>query len=315
MAEDIRGALLRASKPPTKELFSTLITANHILHHHNVVDAFGHISVRNPQNPNTFFLSRNLAPALVKSRSDIIEYRVEDSEPIDPEAPRGFAERFIHSEIYKKYQDVKSVIHAHNESVLPFSIGSVPLKPVFHMAGAIGPQIPIYDIQNHYKSSDPLHSLLITTSHLGAALAAGFNPGTTTQKLTGMIKNYITASTPEPVPYPPITTVLMRGHGFTCVGTSIEEAVYRAIYTCANARVQMQALLLQGTYHVGLVAERVGGKEGGDARPEGIRYLSERECGDSWKAIGEQAARPWGLWVEEVRCRGLYFNELDQVEA
>ncbi|KXT03118.1 hypothetical protein AC578_7682 [Pseudocercospora eumusae] len=317
MAEDTRDALLRASKPPSKELFSSLITANHILHCHNVVDAFGHISVRNPQDANTFFLSRNLAPALVKSRTDIVEYRVEDSEPVDKDAPRGFAERFIHSEIYKKYKHVKSVIHAHNEAVLPFSIGSVPLKPVFHMAGAMGSQVPVYDIQNHYTSSDPLHSLLVTNSHLGAALAAGFNPSTTTQKLGGMIKNYITSSTPEPVNYPPVTTVLMRGHGFTCVGTSIEEAVYRAIYTCANARVQTQALLMQGPHNVNLVAERFGAKEGDTsaARQEGIKYLSDRESRDSWTAIGQHAARPWGLWVEEVRCNPLYVNELDQVEV
>ncbi|KXT04457.1 hypothetical protein AC579_625 [Pseudocercospora musae] len=317
MAEDTRDALLRASKPPSKALFSTLITANHILHCRNVVDAFGHISVRNPQDPNTFFLSRNLAPALVRSRSDIVEYRVEDSEPVDKDAPRGFAERFIHSEIYRKYKDVKSVIHAHNEAVLPFSIGSVPLKPVFHMAGAMGSQVPVFDIQNHYKSSDPLHSLLVTNAHLGAGLAAGFNPSSTTQKLGGMIKNYITSSTPEPVNSPPVSTVLMRGHGFTCVGTSIEEAVYRAIYTCANARVQTQALLMQGSHNVSLVAERFGAKEGDTsaARQEGIKYLSDRESKDSWTAIGQQAARPWRLWVEEVRSNPLYVNEVDQVQA
>lgn len=317
MAENTREALLRASQPPSKELFNTLITANHILHYHSVVDAFGHISVRNPQNPNTFFLSRNLAPALVKSRNDIIEYRIEDSSAVDEDAPKGFAERFIHSEIYKTYRDVNSVVHAHNESVLPFSIGSVPLKPVFHMAGAMGPQVPIFDIQNHYKSSDPLHSLLVTNSHLGAGLAAGFNPSTTTQKLGGMIKNYITSSSPDPVRYPPVATVLMRGHGFTCIGNFIEEAVFRAIYTCANARVQRQALLMQGTHNISLVAQRFGAKEGDTsaARQEGITYLSDRESKDTWTAIGEHSARPWRLWCEEVRCNPLYVNELDQVEA
>ena len=73
MAEDQRTALAKASKPPSRELFSMLITANHILHYHNVVDAFGHISVRNPQDPSTFFISKSLAPALVASREDIEE--------------------------------------------------------------------------------------------------------------------------------------------------------------------------------------------------------------------------------------------------
>lgn len=136
--EDQRSALLRASKPPSKELFSTLITANHILHNHSVVDAYGHISVRNPQNPQTFFLSRSLAPALVSKREDLEEYRVEDASPVNEGAPKGYAERFIHSETYKKYSGVNSVVHAHNEAVLPFSITSVPLRPVFHMGGVMG---------------------------------------------------------------------------------------------------------------------------------------------------------------------------------
>lgn len=120
---DTRSALLRASKPPGKDLFSTLITANHILHYHSVVDgqpaphalariirrsnastAYGHISVRNPQNPSTFFLSKSLAPALVSSREDLEEYHVSDASPVNEGAAKGYAERFIHSEIYKKYK-------------------------------------------------------------------------------------------------------------------------------------------------------------------------------------------------------------------
>lgn len=148
---DARAALLRASKPPTQALFSTLITANHILHYHSVVDAYGHISVRNPQNPNTFFVSKSLAPALVASRDDIEEYKVEDASPVNKDAPKGYSERcvlatrrgivllklddrFIHSEIYKKYKGVNCVIHAHSEVVIPFSISSIPLRPVLHMS-------------------------------------------------------------------------------------------------------------------------------------------------------------------------------------
>lgn len=130
MAEDQYSALLRASRPPTKDLFCTLITANHILHHHGVVDAYGHISVRNPQDPTTFFISKSLAPALVSSREDLEEYRISDASPVNEDAPKGYAERFIHSEIYKKYKGVHSVIHGHPEVVLPFSISSIPLRPV-----------------------------------------------------------------------------------------------------------------------------------------------------------------------------------------
>jgi ribulose-5-phosphate 4-epimerase/fuculose-1-phosphate aldolase len=78
-----------------------------------VLDAYGHISVRNPQNPATFFLSRSLAPALVSSREDIEEYYVEDASPVNRDSAKGYAERFIHSELYKAYQDANSVIHSH----------------------------------------------------------------------------------------------------------------------------------------------------------------------------------------------------------
>ena len=305
-----REALLKASTPPSKELFSTLITANHILHHHNVVDAYGHISVRNPQNPNTFFISKSLAPALIAAREDIEEYYVSDASPVNKDAPKGYQERFIHSEIYKRYKDVNSVVHAHNEAVLPFSIGSVPLKPVYHMAGVIGSHVPVFDIQNHYKTSDNLHSLLVNNEHLGAGLAAGFNPTSNISKVGGIIKNYITASQPVPAAFPPCPVVLMRGHGFTNVGRTIEEAVFRAIFTCKNAQIQTTSLLMQGTFNLGAIAKQFGAKEGSteQAPQEGIRYLNEREVGDSWTQMQGTVERPWGLWCEEVRSVGLYKN-------
>lgn len=122
-----REALLKASTPPSRELFSTLISANHILHYHKVLDAFGHISVRNPQNPDTFFISKSLAPALVCDRSDVEEYYVLDASPVNKNAPKGYVERYIHSEVYKAYKDVNAVVHSHNEAVVPFTIGSVPV--------------------------------------------------------------------------------------------------------------------------------------------------------------------------------------------
>ncbi|KAJ9620877.1 hypothetical protein H2203_007463 [Taxawa tesnikishii (nom. ined.)] len=246
---------------PPESIFSSLITANHIIHHQNVVDAYGHVSVRNPNNPDTFFMSGSLAPALVSSLSDLVEYHVEDASPVREDVPRGYAERVIHSELYKKYKDVRSVVHSHSEAVVPFSISSVPLRPVFHMGGVMGSQVPIFDIALHYTASDNRHDLLVTNQHLGAALAAGFHPSTLISKTSNVIKNYLSSTPSIPPSFPAHPTVLMRGHGFTCVGASIEEAVYRAVYTCTNARVQTTALLLQGGYNTGLVGEKVGRKE------------------------------------------------------
>lgn len=185
------------------------------------------------------------------------------------------------------------------------------------MAGAIGSQVPVYDISLHYKSSDSLHSLLVTEPHTGAALAAGFHPGTLVSKTTNLLKNFVTSTPPQPPAFPSCPVVLMRGHGFTCVGSRIEEAVYRAIFTCSNARIQTTALLMQGQYNMGLMAEHFGslgvkdgGSNPGPAKQEGIKYLAERECKDSWTAIERTVDRPWGLWCREVEPveGGLYRN-------
>ena len=178
------------------------------------------------------------------------------------------------------------------------------------MAGVIGSQVPVYDIDLHYKSSDTHHSLLVDQPHLGAALAAGFHPGSLVSKTTNLIKNYITSSQPQPTAFPSSPVVLMRGHGFSCVGRSIEEAVYRAIFTCSNARIQTTALLMQGGYNVGLVGERFGAgeKETGPAKREDVKFLSERECKDTWSVLAAHVERPWGLWSAEVADSSLYRN-------
>jgi ribulose-5-phosphate 4-epimerase/fuculose-1-phosphate aldolase len=120
------------------ETISMLITANHILHYHEVLDAFGHVSVRNPNNNSTFFLSLERPPALVSSVDDIAEYYVENGSAVDPSAGAGYAERFIHSGIYKLYPDIGSVVHSHAEQVLPYTITQVPMEATFHGAGFLG---------------------------------------------------------------------------------------------------------------------------------------------------------------------------------
>jgi ribulose-5-phosphate 4-epimerase/fuculose-1-phosphate aldolase len=122
-------------------LLFDLITANHILHYHDVVDAYGHISVRHPDDPSIFVLSGNRAPAIVSQSSDFVHYFVENASSVDPDAPRGYIERYIHSELYKRFSNVSTVIHAHAEAVTSFASSGVPLKPVFHMPSFLGAYI------------------------------------------------------------------------------------------------------------------------------------------------------------------------------
>lgn len=138
MSSDLATRLTTASTPIPSSFFATLITANHILAQRSIVDGFGHVSARSPRDPTTFYLSANCAPALVSSRADIVEYRVEDASAVAPDAPRGYLERFIHSEIYKRFPEVMSVVHAHAEETVAFGVAGVPLRALWHMSGVMG---------------------------------------------------------------------------------------------------------------------------------------------------------------------------------
>ncbi len=74
-------------------LLDELVIANHILANEKVVDSFGHISVRNPDNSNHYFLSCSRSPEIV-SRDDIMEFDLE-SNSVDDSKLRPYGERFI----------------------------------------------------------------------------------------------------------------------------------------------------------------------------------------------------------------------------
>ncbi len=195
-----------------KSLLEDLSTANRILFNEGVVDAFGHVSVRNPANPETFYLARNMAPNQVRPE-DIVEHYL-DGSPVSDDR-KLYLERYIHGEIYQKRSDVNAVVHSHSPSIVPFSIvKSVPLKPVCHMSAFIGDQAPIYEIREH---SDEPTDLLISSRYLGKTLADTLDSH---------------------------TAVLMRGHGSTVVADSLMRVTYRAVYLEVNAKLQAQAMQL-----------------------------------------------------------------------
>ena len=121
-----------------KEIYWQLVTANHILHHQGLVDAFGHVSARHPTKPDVYIMARESPPALVESPEDLLEYWILDSQPLDPNAQEGYQERFIHGEIYKRCPSVQAVVHSHDDTVMPYCTSGVPLLPVIHMAGFLG---------------------------------------------------------------------------------------------------------------------------------------------------------------------------------
>ena len=193
------------------ELMQDLVAANRILAEHGVIDAYGHVSLRSPRNPDRYWLARAIAPERVQA-ADFIEYDL-DSRALGAGGRESVRERYIHGEIYKSRPDVMAVVHNHSPSVIPFSVTGVPMRAIFHMAAFVGDGLPNFEIREVQKGTD----LLVKTPALGAALAR------------------TVANKPA---------ALMRGHGAVVVGESLARAVGRSVYLEMSARMQMQALLL-----------------------------------------------------------------------
>src|SRR5580704_16323802 len=112
-------------------LIQDLVIANRILAREEVVDAYGHVSVRHPDNPNRFLIARSLAPELVGT-DDIVELDL-DGQPVGDDDRSLYLERFIHAAIFAARPDVMAVVHAHAEDTLPFGLtATTRLRPVIH---------------------------------------------------------------------------------------------------------------------------------------------------------------------------------------
>lgn len=229
---------------PDSALVDKVVMANRILYDQGVVDGLGHISVRHDSVPDVFLLSCSRAPGLVV-RTDIDCFDL-DGNGVSASGNRPYLERFIHSEIYRARPDVIAVVHSHSPNVIPFGVTGQRLKPIFHMAGFLGAGTALYDIRDASGNTD----MLVRNAELGRYLATALGPA---------------------------SCVLMRGHGSTTVGNSIEQVVYRAIYAEVNARLQAQAMGLGP-----------------------VTYLNEEEAQLAAAANDSQIGRSWDLWQRRI---------------
>lgn len=184
---------------------------NRILANEGVLDAFGHVSIRHPENPNRYLLSRSRSPELVEP-DDVLEFDL-DSNPVRPAKVNLYSERVIHGEIYKARPDVMAVVHHHSPAILPYCVSGVGLVPVFHLGAPMGAEVPFWDQRDDFGDTN----MLVVKPEEGASLARALGKH---------------------------SMVLMRRHGATVVGSSIPDLVLRTIYSCRNAEFQWQARLL-----------------------------------------------------------------------
>ena len=188
-----------------------LVTANRILAREGVVDSFGHVSIRHPDRPDRYLLSRARAPECIDV-DDLMEFN-SDGTPIDPAGRKPYAERFIHGAVYDARPEVQAVVHHHSPAVIPFTVTKAQLSPVMHMCAGIGSRIPTWDSRASFGDTN----LLVTNMDMARELAAALGG--------------------RPV-------ILMRGHGCAVAGQLLREVVFNSIYLQLNADVQMKASAL-----------------------------------------------------------------------
>lgn len=185
-----------------------LVTANHILAREGVVDAFGHVSIRHPEFADRFILARARAPECIEVE-DLMEFTL-DGAPIEPAGRKPYAERFIHAGVYQARPDVRSVVHNHSPSVIPFGITGTPLRPVMHMCASMGAEVPLWDSRTSFGDTNLLVTNLAMAGDLASALGGG-------------------------------AVALMRGHGCVVAGRSLREVVFNSVYLELNANLQWKA--------------------------------------------------------------------------
>ncbi|MEA2980324.1 MAG: hypothetical protein QOF91_198 [Alphaproteobacteria bacterium] len=202
-------APISSAGPVDAALLEDLVAASRILAQHGVLDAWGHVSIRHPKNPERYLLSQARAPALV-SAEDIMEYDL-NSDPVDQRGRRMFLERYIHGEAYRARPDVNAVVHSHSPSVIPFTVTDEPLKAISHIASFLACGCPVFEV----RDVELTEGLLVTNIKQGAALAKTLGDG--------------------PV-------ALLRGHGNLVVAPDVRRVVHRALYTEVNAQQLATAL-------------------------------------------------------------------------
>lgn len=235
-----------------EEARKLIAEGSYILYKQGVLDAFGHLSCRSPVRADSFLISRSLAPAMVTAE-DVVELDFDSVIISGPPDTRLFLERFIHAEIYHHRPDVQAIVHSHATAVLPFTlVKTARLRPVCHTCGFLEGVPPPFDVADH---AGPSTDLLIRNAALGRQLADHLGNA---------------------------NVVLMRAHGYTAVGGSVQQAVYRAVYTIKNCQIDLSSRML--------------------GEPT---FLTAAEAAACEATTGEQVRRTWELWVQQASSGSL----------
>ncbi|HEY3158364.1 MAG TPA: class II aldolase/adducin family protein [Vicinamibacterales bacterium] len=177
--KDMGGKVLVTAPPaPAKPSDSVdlarrdVVLANRILvsEEVGVLDALGNVSVRNPNNPNTYFVAPKEAAGAVKA-GDVVERDITKGDA-DAEG------LLIHDEIYKTHPEVKAIVYARTPEIVAFT-GSVPLRASVNGGNFIGEGLPIVNMASSGSGGSALSSAALAQAvakaldRKGAVLLSG----------------------------------------------------------------------------------------------------------------------------------------------
>jgi ribulose-5-phosphate 4-epimerase/fuculose-1-phosphate aldolase len=194
------------------EAIGLCVLANRILANEKVVDAYGHISIRNPENAESFFISRAIAPEFV-TESDIMECSLDGAILSGNKVHKPYGERIIHAAVYRIRPDVHSVCHAHPDELSVFAGSSIPFRSTLKSCSMFHDGLPVYkdlEVESGLHVSSPDEA-----GRMAALLGAGRG-------------------------------LLIRNHGVVVACGSIMQTVMSSVYLRDAAAVLQKTLAMGG---------------------------------------------------------------------
>ena len=220
-----------ATESEINDLRQQVADSSHILDSQGLVDFHGHVSARIP-GTNTVIIkpvlrAHNQITAADLVTVDIDEYIAAGDSQWDPskqvgrkiDAPVPPRETMLHLAIYKKREDVNSVVHTHQLISTAIGIGNVPIKPIYNQGMPFAPETPIFQKPD-----------LITNWQLGSEVADCLGTA---------------------------NAALLRGHGVVVAGASVDHAVSNTIYLERTAIMQVIATIMGGGQPQALAADYI----------------------------------------------------------
>lgn len=173
----------------------------------------GHVSARMPGENKVLIKARGPAESGLRfvSADDIITVNFEGKKVDGGAGLESPQEVFIHTWLYKTRPEVQCVVHVHPLTVVLFTICNKPLQPLFGAYDPSALRLVVTGLSTYPRS------VTVSNDKLG--------------------EEFVQAMGDKPA-------CLMRGHGITSVGPSIEEATLTAIKLNDVAEINYRASLL-----------------------------------------------------------------------